>query len=124
MYWKRWFGRVAKMVRATSGGSLRNMFGTALSTLWWQTPISAKKKASELGISEEMHVFRQKALAKPGPASEGADLESLLKDRVVHQDHAIRAVLPSLKRLRAGLNEPGRLMGVFLFLGATGTGKT
>jgi len=78
----------------------------------------------ELGISEEMHVFRQKALAKPGPASEGADLESLLKDRVVHQDHAIRAVLPSLKRLRAGLNEPGRLMGVFLFLGATGTGKT
>lgn len=78
----------------------------------------------ELGISEEMQSYRLQRGAKQGPAADGTDLEAFLKDRVVLQDHAIAAVLPALKRMRAGMNEPGRLMGVFLFLGATGVGKT
>lgn len=78
----------------------------------------------ELGVSDEMRSYQQRHAAQHGTAMERVDLEAFLKDRVVSQDHSIHAILPTLKRLRAGLNEPGRLMGVFLFLGATGVGKT
>lgn len=52
------------------------------------------------------------------------DLESVLRSAVINQDEAIARVLPALKRMRAGLAEPGRPLGIFLFLGATGVGKT
>ncbi len=52
------------------------------------------------------------------------DLEAVLRAAVVNQDEAIARVLPVLKRMRAGLAEPGRPLGVFLFLGPTGVGKT
>jgi ATP-dependent Clp protease ATP-binding subunit ClpA len=52
------------------------------------------------------------------------DLESVLRATVINQDEAIDRVLPALKRMRAGLAEPGRPLGIFLFLGATGVGKT
>jgi ATP-dependent Clp protease ATP-binding subunit ClpA len=52
------------------------------------------------------------------------DLDSVLRAAVINQDAAIERVLPALKRMRAGLAEPGRPLGIFLFLGATGVGKT
>jgi ATP-dependent Clp protease ATP-binding subunit ClpA len=52
------------------------------------------------------------------------DLEGYLSQRVIGQQEAIRVVVPALKRMRLGMNEPGRPLGVFLFLGATGVGKT
>lgn len=50
--------------------------------------------------------------------------ESIMKKRVVGQDHAIRIVLDSIYESRSGLNKKGQPMGSFFFLGPTGTGKT
>ena len=47
-----------------------------------------------------------------------------LKDRVVGQDEAVRLVSNSILRNRAGLNDPNRPIGSFIFLGPTGVGKT
>ena len=51
-------------------------------------------------------------------------LEEELHHRVVGQDEAIRAVADAVRRSRAGLNDPRRPIGSFLFLGTTGVGKT
>jgi ATP-dependent Clp protease ATP-binding subunit ClpB len=51
-------------------------------------------------------------------------MEEKLKQRVVGQDEAVRAVSASIRRARAGLQDPRRPIGSFLFLGPTGVGKT
>lgn len=51
-------------------------------------------------------------------------LEQVLHERVIGQDQAVTAVAASLRRARAGLTNPKRPMGSFLFLGPTGVGKT
>ncbi|MDE6234125.1 MAG: ATP-dependent chaperone ClpB [Muribaculaceae bacterium] len=51
-------------------------------------------------------------------------LEEELHKRVVGQDDAIRAVSDAVRRSRAGLNDPRRPIGSFIFLGTTGVGKT
>ncbi|MCS7206033.1 MAG: ATP-dependent chaperone ClpB [Leptospiraceae bacterium] len=47
-----------------------------------------------------------------------------LRKQVIGQDHALKAVSEAILRNRSGLSEPNRPMGVFLFLGPTGVGKT
>jgi ATP-dependent Clp protease ATP-binding subunit ClpB len=51
-------------------------------------------------------------------------MEAALHGRVVGQDEAIRAVSQAVRRARAGLQDAGRPIGSFLFLGPTGVGKT
>ena len=51
-------------------------------------------------------------------------LEEELHQRVVGQDEAIRAVADAVRRSRAGLQDPKRPIGSFIFLGTTGVGKT
>ncbi|MEO0387588.1 MAG: ATP-dependent chaperone ClpB [Pseudomonadota bacterium] len=51
-------------------------------------------------------------------------MEEELGERVVGQTAAVRAVSNAVRRARAGLNDPNRPMGSFLFLGPTGVGKT
>ncbi len=51
-------------------------------------------------------------------------IEERLRQRVVGQDHAISAVANALRRARAGLKDPNRPIGSFLFIGPTGVGKT
>ena len=51
-------------------------------------------------------------------------LEEELHHRVVGQDEAISAVADAVRRSRAGLNDPRRPIGAFIFLGTTGVGKT
>lgn len=51
-------------------------------------------------------------------------LEDTLKSRVVGQDNAVSAVARAIKRARAGLKDPKRPIGSFIFLGPTGVGKT
>ena len=50
-------------------------------------------------------------------------MEERLHERVVGQDEAVEAVSNALRRSRAGLSEPNRPIGVFLFLGPTGVGQ-
>ncbi|MFT4911431.1 MAG: ATP-dependent Clp protease ATP-binding subunit ClpB [Brevundimonas sp.] len=51
-------------------------------------------------------------------------MEEALGNRVVGQDEALTAVSDAVRRARAGLNDPNRPLGSFLFLGPTGVGKT
>lgn len=51
-------------------------------------------------------------------------LEEELHNRVIGQDDAIKAVSDAVRRSRAGLNDPRRPIGSFIFLGTTGVGKT
>ena len=51
-------------------------------------------------------------------------MESRLHERVVGQDEAITAVANAIRRARAGLQDPNRPLGSFIFLGPTGVGKT
>jgi ATP-dependent Clp protease ATP-binding subunit ClpB len=52
------------------------------------------------------------------------NMEQVLRRRVVGQDEAVQAVCHVVRRARAGLQDPGRPLGSFLFMGSTGVGKT
>lgn len=52
------------------------------------------------------------------------NLENVLHKRVVGQDEAVVAVSKAIRRARAGLKDPNRPIGAFLFIGPTGVGKT
>ena len=51
-------------------------------------------------------------------------MEAMLGQRVIGQTEAVRAVATAVRRARAGLQDPNRPMGSFMFLGPTGVGKT
>ncbi len=52
------------------------------------------------------------------------EMEQYLKDKVIGQDEAVEAVARAVRRASAGLKDPKRPIGVFMFLGPTGVGKT
>lgn len=51
-------------------------------------------------------------------------MEEILHDRVIGQDEAVKSVARAVRRARAGLKDPKRPIGSFIFLGPTGVGKT
>ncbi|MBW3609227.1 MAG: ATP-dependent chaperone ClpB [Actinobacteria bacterium] len=59
-----------------------------------------------------------------GEVSKLVHMEERLHQRVIGQDEAVSAVASALRRARAGLSDPDRPIGTFLFLGPTGVGKT
>jgi ATP-dependent Clp protease ATP-binding subunit ClpB len=59
-----------------------------------------------------------------GEVAKLVHLEDLLHARVIGQDEAVAAVANAIRRSRAGLGDPNRPIGSFLFLGPTGVGKT
>jgi len=59
-----------------------------------------------------------------GEVEKLVQMEDRLHDRVVGQDAAVEAVANALRRSRAGLQDPNRPIGSFLFIGPTGVGKT
>ncbi len=71
-------------------------------------------RATGIPVSKLMQGEREKLLK----------MEERLHERVVGQDEAIRAVSDAIRRSRAGLADPNRPYGSFLFLGPTGVGKT
>src|SRR5699024_3320389 len=52
------------------------------------------------------------------------NMEDILHDRVIGQKEAVNAVSKAIRRARAGLKDPKRPIGSFIFLGPTGVGKT
>jgi ATP-dependent Clp protease ATP-binding subunit ClpB len=71
-------------------------------------------RATGIPVSRMMQGERNKLL----------HIEEKLHERVVGQDEAIHAVADAIRRSRAGLSDPNRPYGSFLFLGPTGVGKT
>ena len=53
-----------------------------------------------------------------------ASIRDYFTSRVIGQDEAVGAIVERIAMLKAGLNDPGKPIGVFLFAGSTGTGKT
>ena len=51
-------------------------------------------------------------------------MEEFLKKRIVGQDNAVKTISDTIKRSRAGISDPNRPIGSFIFLGPTGVGKT
>lgn len=74
-------------------------------------------------VISEMSGIPFQELEKSGK-SEFLQLESYLQSRVVGQDEAVKRIADSVLQAQAGLREPTRPRGVFLFLGLSGTGKT
>ena len=72
-------------------------------------------------LALDRHPGRQDAR---GRARQAAAMEDNLRRRVVGQDEAVVAVSNAVRRARAGLQDPNRPIGSFLFLGPTGVGKT
>ncbi|MDL4841355.1 ATP-dependent protease ATP-binding subunit ClpC [Aquibacillus rhizosphaerae] len=52
------------------------------------------------------------------------NMEGILHDRVIGQDEAVKSISKAIRRARAGLKDPKRPIGSFIFLGPTGVGKT
>ena len=86
-----------------------------------ETPNVTKKDVAKVvslmtGIPlEELSLEEKEKLSK---------LEERLSQRVVGQAHALKALSAAIRRSRAGLKDPKRPIGTFLFLGSTGIGKT
>jgi ATP-dependent Clp protease ATP-binding subunit ClpB len=73
------------------------------------------------GVEVDRHPGGQDARRRARQAAEDG---SLLHQRVIGQDEAVVAVANAVRRSRAGLSDPNRPSGSFLFLGPTGVGKT
>ncbi len=71
-------------------------------------------RATGIPVSRMMQGEREKLLP----------MEDVLHERVVGQDEAIVAVSDAIRRSRAGLGDPSKPYGSFMFLGPTGVGKT
>jgi ATP-dependent Clp protease ATP-binding subunit ClpB len=59
-----------------------------------------------------------------GEVKKLVEMESRLRERVIGQDEALKTVANAIRRSRAGLSDPRRPIGSFIFLGPTGVGKT
>ncbi len=85
-----------------------------------------KEEVSEDEIAEVVSTWTGIPVQKmmQGEMEKLVDLEAKLHERVVGQDEAVSAVAGAIRRNRAGLSDPNRPIGSFLFLGPTGVGKT
>src|SRR5207245_3861356 len=92
-------------------------------------PVKAKLLRTQVGAEEIAEVV-SRATGIPvsklmqGEREKLLQMEVKLHERVVGQDEAIKAVADAIRRSRAGLSDPNRPLGSFLFLGPTGVGKT
>ncbi len=85
-----------------------------------------KEEVSDDEIAEVVSTWTGIPVQKmmQGEMAKLVDLEDKLHERVVGQDEAVSPVAGAIRRNRAGLSDPNRPIGSFLFLGPTGVGKT
>ena len=85
-----------------------------------------KEEVTEDEIAEVVSAWTGIPVTKmmQGEIEKLVDLEDKLRERVVGQDQAVAAVAGAIRRSRAGLADPDKPIGSFLFLGPTGVGKT
>jgi len=85
-----------------------------------------KEEVGEEEIAEVVAAWTGVPVSKlmEGEMAKLAKLEEELHERVVGQDEAVAAVSSAIRRSRAGLSDPNRPIGSFIFMGPTGVGKT
>lgn len=112
--------------RYFSDGSVRNRAVDLLNEL---VPKIVQEKRVLVLKEDVLDLVEQKTGIPQGKVAGGErdqlnKLEEILHQRIVGQDAAVTAIADALRRARAGLTNPDRPMGSFLFLGPTGVGKT
>jgi len=87
---------------------------------------TADAEVTEEDIAEVVSAWTQVPVKKltEDESQRLLDLENILHKRVIGQHEAISAVSKAIRRARAGLKDPSRPIGSFIFLGPTGVGKT
>ena len=85
-----------------------------------------KEEVDEEDIAEVVAKWTNIPMSRlmEGEVQKLIDMENRLHQRVVGQDESIHAVANAVRRARAGLQDPNRPLGSFIFLGPTGVGKT
>ena len=85
-----------------------------------------KEEVSDEEIAEVVSAWTGIPVSKmmQGEMAKLVNLEDKLHERVMGQEEAVSAVAGAIRRNRAGLSDPDRPIGSFLFLGPTGVGKT
>ena len=85
-----------------------------------------KEEVDEEDIAEVVSKWTHIPISRlmEGEVQKLIHMEERLHQRVIGQDEAINAVANAIRRARAGLQDPNRPLGSFLFLGPTGVGKT
>jgi ATP-dependent Clp protease ATP-binding subunit ClpB len=91
-----------------------------------KAPTLVRNKVTEEEIAEVVSKWTGIPVSKmlEGEKDKLLKMEAVIGQRVVGQDEAVKAVADAIRRSRAGLSDPNRPNGSFLFLGPTGVGKT
>jgi ATP-dependent Clp protease ATP-binding subunit ClpB len=114
------YGRLPELEKRLKDAQAKEAAGDGRSHKLLRTEVGAEEiaevisRATGIPVRKLMQGERDKLLA----------MEDKLHERVVGQDEAIVAVSNAIRRSRAGLSDPNRPLGSFLFLGPTGVGKT
>ncbi|HEY8347986.1 MAG TPA: ATP-dependent Clp protease ATP-binding subunit [Symbiobacteriaceae bacterium] len=97
-----------------------------LKTEWQQKKVTAKCVVTAEDIAQIVSSWTGIPASKltQSESERLLNLEKVLHERVIGQDEAVSAVARAIRRARAGLKDPKRPIGSFIFLGPTGTGKT
>jgi ATP-dependent Clp protease ATP-binding subunit ClpB len=106
-----------------AGGAARDGAGGAAGP---PTPVFLKEEVDAEDVAEVVARWTGIPVSRlmEGEVEKLIHMEERLHERVVGQDEAVEAVATALRRSRAGLQDPNRPIGTFLFLGPTGVGKT
>ena len=93
---------------------------------WEEVRQAQRLKVTEDDVAEILSMWTGVPVARIQEAESDRLLrmEDALHERIIGQDEAISAVAKAVRRARAGLKDPGRPIGSFMFLGPTGVGKT
>ena len=113
------YGRIPELEKRITAGD-------AASDSETKTPRMLKEQVDEEDIAEVVAKWTNIPVSRlmEGEVQKLIHMEARLHERVVGQDEAVRAVANAIRRARAGLQDPNRPLGSFLFLGPTGVGKT
>jgi len=93
----------------------------------WDEEIKAKKEVvTEHNVAEVVSMMSGVPVTKVGKneLDKLSQMENLIGDKVIGQSEAVKKVVKAIQRNRAGLKDPNRPIGTFIFLGTTGVGKT
>ena len=103
--------------------------GAALDLIKLSAARAAKEKAKKIGAHDIVETLAQLtglpvSILDSNERVDLAAVRSFFASRVIGQEEAIETIVARIAMLKAGLNDPGKPIGVFLFAGPTGTGKT
>ena len=94
--------------------------------IWDKNVKEKKEEVSEESVAEVVSMMSGIPVTKVGKneLDKLAQMDAMLNGKVIGQEDAVKKVVKAIQRNRAGLKDPNRPIGTFIFLGTTGVGKT